>query len=137
HYLIPVIRWIDDQQEGRERPIVYIDYATLHDSYGKATSSMHKAYKMLIERYQVYVVAAAPTNNHAYMGEVQAWVEEYLSAPAYNRVIFTNQSQLLYGDYLITPEAQKGFMGTCLAYGSDEFKTWEELIVYFDRLGGQ
>lgn len=137
HYLIPVIRWIDDQQEGRERPIVYIDYATLHDSYGKATSSMHKAYKMLIERYQVYVVAAAPTNNHAYMGEVQAWVEEYLSAPAYNRVIFTNQSQLLYGDYLITPEAQDGFMGTCLAYGSDEFKTWEELIVYFDRLGGQ
>ncbi len=91
HYLIPVIRWIDDQQEGRERPIVYIDYATLHDSYGKATSSMRKAYQMLIERYQVYVVAAAPTNDHGYIGEVQTWVEEYLSAPAYNRVIFTNQ----------------------------------------------
>ena len=30
-----------------------------------------------------------------------------------------------------------GFMGTLIKLGSDEFKTWEEIIVYFERLGGQ
>ena len=33
----------------------------------KATSSMHKAYEMLIEHYNVYIVAPAPTNDHEYM----------------------------------------------------------------------
>ncbi|MQO98656.1 esterase, partial [Prevotella copri] len=36
HYLCPVIRWIDDKQNGKERPIVYIDFDALHDSYMKA-----------------------------------------------------------------------------------------------------
>lgn len=40
HYLCPVIRWIDDKQNGKERPIVYIDFDALHDSYMKATSSI-------------------------------------------------------------------------------------------------
>ena len=31
HAVVPVIRWIDDRQEGRERPIVYIDVNTLID----------------------------------------------------------------------------------------------------------
>ena len=53
HYLMPVIRWIDDRQEGRERPIVFIDFNALHDSYDNPTASMHKAYEMLIERYDV------------------------------------------------------------------------------------
>lgn len=137
HYLSPVIRWIDDKQNGKERPIVYIAFDALHDSYMKATSSMHKAYEMLIEYYQVYIVAPSPSNDHAYMAQVLAWVEEYLSAPAYNHVIFCNQKALLYGDYFIDPCPDKGFMGTAIEYGSDEFKTFEEIITFFERLGGQ
>lgn len=137
HYLSPVIRWIDDRQNGKERPIVYIDFDALHDSYMKATSSMHKAYEMLIQYYNVYIVASAPTNDHAYMAMVQDWVEEYLSAPAYNHVIFANQKNLLYGDYFIDPKPCKDFMGTTIEFGSDEFKTFEEIVTFFDRLGGQ
>ena len=137
HYLAPVIRWINDKQNGKERPIVYIDFDALHDSYWKATSSMHKAYEMLIEYYNVYIVAQAPTNDHDYMARVMTWVEEYLSAPAYNHVIFCNQKALLYGDYFIDPCPDKGFMGTAIEYGSDEFKTFEEIITFFERLGGQ
>lgn len=66
-----------------------------------------------------------------------AWVEQYLSAPAWGRVIFSNERQLQYGDYLIAPAPQPEFMGTVIEWGSDEFKTWEEIIVFFDRLGGQ
>lgn len=137
HYLVPVIRWIDDRQDNRERPIVYIDYDTMHDHDHKAASSMHKAYEMLIEHYQVFVVAPAPTNGHTTITAVQEWCEQYLSTPAHDRLIFTNQKQLLYGDYLITSQPQTLFMGTILAYGSDELKTWEDLIVYFSRLDGQ
>ncbi len=137
HYLIPVIRWIDDKQEGKERPIVYIDFDSLHDSYNKPVSSMHKAYETLIENYNVYIVASAPTNNHKYTSEVQSWAEEYLSAPAWNHIIFTNQINLLYGDYFIDTKEDDNFMGTNIQYGSEEFKTWEEIITFFNRLGGQ
>lgn len=137
HYLSPVIRWIDDKQNNKERPIVYIAFDALHDSYGKPTSSMHKAYEMLIEHYHVYIVAPAPTNNHFSIQEVQDWVEEYLSTPAYNHVLFANQKNLLYGDYFIDPHPCKDFMGTNIEYGSDEFKSFEDIITFFERLGGQ
>ena len=137
HYLVPVIRWIDDRQNKTERPIVYIDFTCLHDAYYHPTSSMHKAYEMLLEHYNVFIVAPAPTNDHASLTRVQDWCEEYLSAPAYNHLIFANQKALLYGDYFIDPAPASDFMGTGIAYGSDEFKTWEEIIIFFERLGGQ
>lgn len=137
HYLMPVVRWIDDRQQGRERPIVYISFDTLHDSYGKPAASVHKAFEYLIESYRVYIVAAAPTNDAATMQRVTEWTEQYLSVPAWGHVIYTNQPQLLYGDYFISPSQAADFMGTGISYGSDEFKTWEEVITFFSRLGGQ
>lgn len=146
HYLMPIIRYIDDRQEGRERPVAYLDIATLRDSYGHATASMHKAYEMLIEHYNVYIVAPSTPNNPQQMADDTKWVEQYLSAPAWGHLVFSNQRQYLYGDYLITPATRSTFptlpelpefMGTTIEWGSDEFKTWEEIIVFFDRLGGQ
>ena len=135
--VVPVIRWIDDRQEGRERPIVYIAAETLMDSYRKPLSSLRKAFLMLIESYNVYIVCQAPTANHAYITDMQTWIEEELSTPAHNHVVFINQRHLLYGDYLIDPAPARDFMGTRIAFGSDEMKTWEEVITYFERLGGQ
>ena len=63
HYLLPLIRYIDDRQEKRERPVVYIDIQTLRDSYGHATASMHKAYEALLEHYNVYILAPSPSNS--------------------------------------------------------------------------
>jgi len=137
HGVMPVIRWIDDRQEGRERPIVYIHENTLRDGYGKPKSSLNKAFDFLIETYNVYIVAEAPTNDHEALTSVQTWVENYLSTPAYNRVVFCNQKSLLYGDYFIDAHPCKGFMGTTVPFGTDEFKTWEEVLTFFERLGGQ
>ena len=137
HYLMPVIRWIDDRQEGRERRTVLISQDTLADGYGKPKSSLHKAYELLLDNYNVYFVSPAPTNNPSVITEQQAWIEETFSAPAWNHAIFTNQPQLLYGDYFISSTEQPDFLGTDLRFGSDEFKTWEEIITYFERLGGQ
>ena len=135
--IVPVIRWIDDRQEGRERPIVYIHWNAMRDSYGKALSSLQKAFKFLIEYYQVYIVAPAPTNDHGFLTEVQLWTEDILSTPAHDHIVFTNQPHLLYGDYMVSASAMEGFMGTVVPLGSEEMKTWEEAIIYFERLGGQ
>ena len=137
HSVMPVIRWIDDRQEGRERPIVYIHDNTLRDAYGKPKSSLNKAYEFLIEKYDVYIVVPAPTNNHPMIDAAQTWTENILGTPAYDRVIFCNQRQLLYGDYFIDAAPCKEFMGTTITFGSDDFKTWEDVIVFFERLGGQ
>lgn len=137
HYLMPVIRWIDDRQEKRERRTVLIHHDTLADGYGKPKSSLHKAYELLLDNYNVLFVCPAPTNRPAFLTGAQQWIEETFSAPAWNHVVFTNNPELLYGDYLVSAVPHDEFLGTVLPFGSDEFKTWEEVITYFDRLGGQ
>ena len=52
-----------------------------------------------------------------------------------------NQQQmkrhLLYGDYLIERQDSHSELATRLEFGSDQFKTWEDIISYFELLGGQ
>lgn len=135
--VVPVIRWIDDEQESRERQIVYIDASCLADAYGKPKSSLAKAFGMLIETYQVYIVAPAPTNSHAALADTATWCEQYLSTAAHNRVIYTNQKALLYGDYFIDTTPDENLLGTAIQLGSDKFKAWEDIIIFFERLAGK
>lgn len=132
HAVMPVVRWIDDRQQRRERPIIYIGIETLMDGYGKPASSSQKAVRYLIEHYQVYFVA--PTSR---MADHQQWLQQYVNVPAWQHTTFTNQRHLMYGDYLIEARETKDAMATSIAYGSDTFKTWEDIIAYFQRLGGQ
>lgn len=140
HSVLPVVQWIDDRQEGRERPIIYISIDTLRDARGNQQSSAMKAVRILFEHYALYIVAPAPTNAPSYITEVMAWTQDIVNVPAWNHLVFTNRKDLLYGDYLIDPSEDHGaadFMGTRIAFGSDTFKTWEEIIEFFGRLGGQ
>ena len=132
HSVVPVIRWIDDRQAKRERPVVYIGIETLMDAYQKPTSSMMKAVRLLIERYQVFFVAPAESETAA-----EAWLTEHVGVPAWRHTIFTWRRDLLYGDYLVSKEKESASLATLLQYGSDTFKTWDDIIEYFSRLGGQ
>ena len=140
HAVVPVIRWIDDRQQQRQRPIIYIGVETLRDAYDKPTSSSQKAVRLLIEHYQVFFVGEDhyPTENR--WGQ---WLEEYINVPAWQHTIFTPRRDLLYGDYLIERKEESDkrkegdTMATLLEFGSDTFKTWEDIIEYFSRLGGQ
>ena len=105
---------------------------TLMDAFKKPASSAQKAVRILIEHYQVYFVA--PSTNHA---ETTTWLEAYINVPAWHHIIFTFRRDLLYGDYLISQQKEGDTMSTLLEYGSDTFKTWEDIIDYFSRLGGQ
>ena len=135
HSVVPVIRWIDDRQQQRERPIIYIDVNTLTDQWLKPTSSSQKTIRTLLETYQLYFVASAPQEVEQYAATL-SWLYQYVNVPAYGHTVFTNQKHLLYGDYLIDAEKTEG-MATLIQYGTDTFKTWDDIALYFERLGGQ
>ena len=136
HSVVPVIRWVDDRQEGRERPIIYIGMETLSNAGGDPRSSAQKTVRALIERYQVFFVAAAPPDA-VYYAEVCDWLYEYVNVPAWEHTVFTVRRDLLYGDYFIGMEEEWTGMTTHLQLGSDTFKTWDDIATYFERLGGQ
>ena len=146
HSVVPVIRWIDDRQEHRERPIIYIGIETLQDPlHMSPRPSSQKAVRQLVERYQVYFVSPAPDyvpasdstqSPHAWEG-VGAFLYTHINVPAWGHTIFTNQRHLLYGDYLIESRATASPIATRIDFGSDTFKTWDDIITYFDRLDGQ
>ena len=134
--VVPVIRWIDDRQQKRERPIIYIGIESLTprplqgEMELKPLPSVQKAVRLLIEHYQVYFVAEDET-------ATAAWITEYIGVPAWRHLIVTWRRDLLYGDYLISREKEGDTMATHLQFGSDTFKTWDDIISYFSRLGGQ
>ena len=139
HSVMPVIRWIDDKQNGRQRPIIYIGIETMTSEKRMPAASVQKAVRTLIEKYQVYFVCDNPSGKH--WGQ---WLEEYINVPAWRHTIYTYRRDLLYGDYLIRGERieDKGkkeneSLATVIDYGSDTFKTWDDIIDYFSRLGGQ
>ena len=143
HSVLPVIRWIDDRQEGRERPIIYIGIeasaTSLQPQQGAAAPfpSFQKAVRLLIEHYQVFFVAPALSSRLSAYATTSSWLTEHVNVPAWGHTVFTNQRHLLYGDYLIETAKTEGAMATTIELGSDTFKTWDDIIEYFDRLGGQ
>lgn len=140
HCVLPVIQWIDDRQEGRERPILYISLDDTLRRGEKPISNAINAYEHLASIYDTYILADV-SYNHPEVWEKQVrWVEKWLGVHAYNRLILSNHKNLSYGDYLIDAHdtsGAKSFMGTLIKFGNDPFKTWEDVINYFDLLGGQ
>ena len=138
HSLLPVIQWIDDRQNGVQRPVLFI---SLSDRIINHSSGFHKAVATLAADYDIHIVAGVPYNNPELCQKVFGWCEENLGVPVWNRVTITNHKNLLLADYLIDAEPEtnggKDFMGTMVHFGSDAFKTWEEVLTLFARLGGQ
>jgi hypothetical protein len=57
--------------------------------------------------------------------------------PAWHHTVYTYRRDLLYGDYLLSRQKEGDTMAAHLDFGSDTFKTWDDVITYFERLGGQ
>jgi len=134
HAVVPVAQWIDDRQDGRQRPVLFVAIEQTLMRGDEPAPSAQKAYRLLSAAYDTYIVADCPTNDPERQSRLQAWVEQYFGVPAYDRVVFANQRQLLCGDFLI--DARKSdFMGTLLRFGDDPLKTWDDVITYFQRMG--
>ncbi len=138
HSLLPVIQWIDDRQRNVQKPVLFI---SLSDRIINHSSGFAKAVAALAVNYDVHIVAGVPYNTPELCGKVVGWCEINLGVPVWNRVAITNHKNLLLADYLIDAEPEEGggkdFMGTLIHFGSDAFKTWEDVLTFFARLGGQ
>ena len=153
HSVLPVIERIDDIQEKRSKPVMLIALTdTLLDmkngeAHGLPVEDMEpygsavKAFAALSRHYTPYVLISNSFNEPERLPALYRWVEKKLGVPAWNRIIVTNRKDMVLGDYLIDryPErlATEDFMGTVLHFGEEPFKTWEEVLTYFERLGGQ
>ena len=138
--VLPVVQWVDDHQEGRERPILYISLADTLRKGNEPMPTAVKAFQQLSAVYDTYILASATYNEPEAWAEQVRWVEQWLGVPAYNRLILSNHKNLSYGDYLIDAHnayGTDGFMGTHIKYGVDPYKTWEDVMEFFERLGGQ
>ncbi len=138
HSLLPVIQRIDDRQNGVSRPVLFI---SLSDRLVNHSSGMRGAVETLCQKYEVHIVASVDYNSPGQCEEVFRWCEDNLGVSVWNRVEICNHKNLILADYLIDaePEAAGGqdFMGTFVHFGSDAFKTWEDVLTFFSRLGGQ
>lgn len=116
-------------------------FISLSDRIINHSSGFHKAVATLAADYDIHIVAGVPYNNPELCQKVFGWCEENLGVPVWNRVTITNHKNLLLADYLIDAEPEtnggKDFMGTMIHFGSDAFKTWEDVLTFFARLGGQ
>lgn len=166
--VIPVINWINDKQDGRQKPILYIDLDNtladynngwrklseeskkeydghLYDTPGffaglEPLPSAVKAFKHLSLHYDTFILSSAPFTNPTAWSDKLEWVKRYLGVGAFRRLIISHHKNLSYGDYLIDDREVNGakdFMGTFIHFGEDPFKTWDDVVVFFDRLGGQ
>lgn len=109
-------------------------------SHLEPLSSAVKAFRWLAEHYDTYILSCAPYSNPSAWSDKLLWVEKYLGVPAFRRLILSHHKNLNYGDYLIDDRKVNGaedFMGTFIHFGQDPFKTWEDVLEYFERLGGQ
>ena len=138
HSLLPVIQWIADRQDGVSRPVLFI---SLGDRLMNHSSGMPKAVAVLAQSYDIHIVSSVDYNFPEECRSVFEWCESNLGVPVWNRVEISNHKNLLLGDYLIDAEPDtcggRDFMGTLIHFGSDAFKTWEDVLTFFSRLGGQ
>ncbi len=127
--VLPVIRWIDDRQNGTQRPIVYMDLDNTLVDYDKGVRKFDektlqeyegrpwdipgyfavldpmpgaaKAFRALSLKYDTYILSSAPYSNPSSWGDKLIWVQKWLGVSAYRRLIISHHKNLNYGDYLI------------------------------------
>ena len=143
HSVLPVIQWIDDRQNGVSRPSVIIAYDDvlrfLHN--GEMVGAASKAVQFLAARFDLHFVICGAADAWDEMLAKRKWVEDFIGVPSWNRFSLTTHKELLMGDYLIDrhPDECGGndFMGTLIEFGSDTFKDWNDVMVFFARICGE
>jgi 5'(3')-deoxyribonucleotidase len=100
-----------------------------------------QAIQKLSEWYIIYVLITGDPNHPETFAEKAEWADLHLGVLCWNKVICMNHKDLLMTDYLVDRDPDShggdGFMGTAVRLGDDTFKNWEDIVTYFERLGGQ
>tara|TARA_B100000029_G_scaffold515882_1_gene625292 strand:+ start:706 stop:1131 length:426 start_codon:yes stop_codon:yes gene_type:complete len=99
---------------------------------------MHNAidsYKYLCQKFDTYILTAAPWNNPTAANDKIDWVQKYLNDEAFKRVIISHNKNLNSGDFLIDDKIRNGvdkFKGTHIHFGSEKFPNWKSVVEFLD-----
>lgn len=143
HSVLPVIQWIDDKQQERKKPVVFItiDDNLIRKSDDEPADFAVKAVNALSRHYDLYALIEADHYDTAKYSSSMEWLDRHIDVTLWNRVVSSNHKDLLMGDYLVDahPQLNGGgdFVGTVIEFGSEHFKTWPDVENYFTLLGGQ
>lgn len=136
HSVLPIIQWIDDRQNGTQKRTLIVNLEDISISNGGV-----KAFRQLSQWYDTYVLCTYNHNTPEDMVRMIHDSDALLGVLAWNKVIFTSHKDLLLMDYLVDSKCNDdggdSFMGTAIEYGSDTFKSWDDIVTFFERLGGQ
>lgn len=143
HSVIPVIQMIDDRQNGKSRPSVIIcfDDVLRFSHNGEAVGAALKGVGFLFERFDLQFLVCGESDGWDEMDAKRRWIEEYIGVPAWNRVTLTTHKEQIMADYMVDahPSVCGGgdFLGTLIEFGSDTFKDWNDVMVFFARICGE
>ena len=94
-----------------------------------------EAFKILSEKYEVYILSAPSWENPSCYTDKRLWVEKYLGDTAYKRLILSNDKSLFTGRALIDDRLKYGvtkFKGEHIHFGSERFPDWQSVLDYLD-----
>lgn len=142
HSVLPVLKQIDDTIQKRQQPTIIIRLNNaLRADNGQLQSSALKACRALVLNYNLFFLSEADFITPDQPKADIEWLDDNLGVLAWNKTILSNAVNLLYADYLIdsldNPIVPDNFLGTIIHLGDPSTKTWEEIITFFSRLGGQ
>lgn len=92
-----------------------------------------EAFKLLHERFDVYILSTAPWSNPHAWSEKRLWVEKHLGEYAFKRLILSHNKGLLRGEYLIDDRTLNGvtdFQGEHIHFGTAQFPNWHTVLDY-------
>lgn len=142
HSVLPVIQWIDDcqQKKGKKVVLVAVENVLMDMRNEEPCNGAVKAFNRLSEAYETYIHSNLPPNEPETASKMQSWAYGHIGVRAWDRVLISSHKDMIMADYLIVPEGENvgdGFMGTVIRYGSEQFRGWDDIVTFFDRLGGQ
>lgn len=141
--VMPVLQWIHDRIAGKEKPAIFISCPDVlrYSHNTEEVAGARKALHSLDRLYSLQFVLYADQNHMEQTRKLADELYVHFGVPLYGRMFITPGKKMLLGDYLIDAHAHEcggeEFMGTLIEFGSDSFKTWDDVLTYFDRLGGQ
>ena len=93
-----------------------------------------ESYKILVEKYDVYILSTAPWENPSAWHDKLIWVKKHLGTVAYKRLILSHHKHLNNGDYLIDDSHDKNgsdkFKGELIHFKSEKFPDWNAVKDY-------
>ncbi len=92
-----------------------------------------ESYNILCEKYEVYILSTPAWDSPSSYTEKRLWVDKYLGANAYKKLILSHNKGLMTGKALIDDRTKNGaaeFRGEHIHFGTKQFPDWNSVIKY-------